>query len=80
MAEEKEAKLCPFGEGRECSDSCALRMQGNGDGACAFTVIAISVNQQLALEAQAAQMQQEALSRAIMSQPMPRSGSGLTLF
>jgi hypothetical protein len=73
-------KGCPF-TSRSCSDDCALHMVGQGgqEGTCAFSVIALSLNQQLVLEAQAMQAQQDAFSRAIMSQAGPRSGSGLSL-
>lgn len=68
MANEYTAKTCPFSS-NPCLTKCALYLNNQeGGGDCSFAVMAMSVNAQTAMAAQAAQAQQQAISQAFMRQ------------
>lgn len=67
--ENEVTRSCPF-NARSCIDECALVMHGaDGGNACAFTVIALSLNMQSNIMASEAQARQQVMMRDIGINP-----------
>lgn len=70
-----EIHICPLSDARACRTDCAWHMtDGEGNGNCAITVLALSTNMQSQIMVGQIQAQQRAMSQQFMRQADTGSG------